>query len=160
MADKNGAAAAAEQDRAIAPRAVHGDVIAAYEAMLSQVPDAGDQGIEAILEQIAQATTPGDLDAPWNAGGFGALAGIPIRVYGIRKMPSDFGSGLSFFLVVDGARLDSGEKITATTGSVSVVAQLVKAWSLDAFPWDVVPTLAKRPTKDGYYPMHLENVRG
>jgi hypothetical protein len=140
------------------PRPIRGDVITAYEAMLAEVPDAGNEGIEGILEQIATATSAQELDEPWRAGGLGKYVDVPLVVTGIRKMPSDFGSGLAFFLVVDGAVRATGEKVAVTTGSVSVVAQLVKAWSLNAFPLLVVPRLAKRPTKDGYYPQHLEIV--
>jgi hypothetical protein len=148
----------ATESTALEPRPIRGDIITAYEAMLAEVPDAGNEGIEGILEQIATATSATELDEPWRAGGLGKFVDTPLVVTGIRKMPSDFGSGLAFFLVVDGAVRATGEKVAVTTGSVSVVAQLVKAWSLGAFPMAVIPRLSKRPTKDGYYPQHLEIV--
>lgn len=146
------------EDTALAPRPVRGDVISAYESMLSTVPDAGDQGIEGILEQIASATSAQELDDPWRAGGMAKYTDTELVVTGIRKMESDYGSGLAYFLVVDAAERETGERVTFTTGSLSVVAQLVKAWSLDAFPLAVIPRLSKRPTKDGFYPQHLEIV--
>lgn len=149
---------APEASTAIVPQPISGDVITAYEAMLDTVPDAGDAGVENILEQIASATSAADLDEPWRAGGLGKYVDTPIVITGIRKMPSDFDGPIGFFLVVDGAIRATGEKLVATTGSLSVVAQLVKAWQLDSFPIVVVPRLAKRPTKEGFYPQHLEIV--
>lgn len=159
MTDKAGGEAATNGAVAVPVRQAEGDVIAFYERILEEVPDAGGDGIENILEQIAQAGDTSGLDEPWRAGGLGKYVDQAIVVQSIRKMPSDFGSGLSFFLVVDGAVRATGEKVTATTGSLSVVAQLLKAWQLGAFPVLVVPRLSKRPTKDGYYPQHLEFVQ-
>lgn len=146
----------AGQSTAIAPRPVYGDVITIYESALEEVPDAGDRGVEAILEQIATAQTAAETADPWNAGGLGKYADMPLVITGIRKMPSDYEGGLSYFLVIDGAVRATGEKIAATTGSIGCVAQLLRVWMLDAFPVLVVPRFAKRPTKEGYKPMHLE----
>lgn len=159
MADATKAADAAEPETLPEPRAIQGDVIAAYESMIVDVPDAGGDGIEGILLAIATATSAAELDEPWRAGGLGRYVDEPIVVTGIRKMPSDFGAGgLAWFLIVDGAVRATGEKVAATTGSISVVAQLVKAHNLGLFPLTVIPRLSKRPTADGYFPQHLEVV--
>lgn len=134
------------------------DVVEAYESMIADVPEAGGDGFEAILEAIALAGSAAELDAPWRSAGLEGLANTPIVVTAIRKMPSDYAGGLPWFLVVDAAVRATGEKITVTTGSVGVVAQLVKAWSLGALPLTVVPRMASRPSRSGYYPMHLEIV--
>lgn len=135
---------------------VEGDVITFYEGILQEVPDAGGAGMEAILEQIAAAGNVAGLDSPWRAGGFGAYEGVPLVITDIEKMPSDFTSGLSYFLVAHGAIRATGEKVAATTGSLSIVAQLLKVHQLGGFPVLVIPRASKRPTKDGYYPQHLE----
>jgi hypothetical protein len=145
--------------RAIAPTPVRGDVIDTYESMIEQVPDAGNSGFEGILEAIALAGSAADLDAPWNANGLGKYAGVPLVVTGIRKMQSDFEGPLPWFLIVDGAVLSTGEKIAATTGALGVVAQLVRAHALGAFPWACIPRYSKRATAEGYYPMHLEGAK-
>lgn len=144
---------------AIVPRPVHGDVIEAYEAMIAQVPDAGGDGVEAILAQLAGITDPSKLDTPWRSGGLAEYAGRMVIVRGIRKMASDFDGPLPWFLIVDGQDVQTGEEIHLTTGATSVVAQLVRAFQLGAFPLAVIPRIAERPTKDGYYPMHLEVAR-
>lgn len=144
---------------AIVPRPVHGDVIEAYEAMIASVPDAGGDGVEAILAQLAGITDPSKLDTPWRSGGLAEYAGRMIIVRGIRKMESDYDGPLPWFLIVDGQDAQTGDEIHLTTGATSVVAQLVKAFQLGAFPLAVIPRIAERPTPGGYYPMHLEVAR-
>lgn len=146
-------------DDAIAPRPVNVDVITAYEHMIDRVPDAGAEGIESILAQVAAVTDPTALDAPWQAGGLAQYAGRSIIVRGIRKLPSDYPGPLPWFLIIDGQDPATGGEVHLTTGSVSVVAQLVKAYVSGWLPIAVIPRLAERPTKDGYYPMHLEVMR-
>lgn len=147
--------AAESNGQGLAP--LGGQVVAAYESMLAAVPDAGDGGgYERILEQIAAAESPADLDAAWRSGDLVELAGEPLVVRGIEKVPSDFGGGLPYFLVVDAVREATGESVKITTGAVSVVAQLVRAYAMGAFPLRVRPFVAERPTKSGYYPQHLE----
>lgn len=141
------------------PIVLRPSVVEAYESMITSVPEAGADGFDSILAALAMATDVADLDAPWRSTGLTAVANVPIRVTGIRKMPSDFPGGLPWFLIIDGAIIDTGETVAITTGAVSVVAQLVKAWALDAFPLDVVPRIAARPSRSGYFPQHLEIVR-
>jgi hypothetical protein len=90
--------------------------------------------MSAILEQLANAGQLGDLDAPWRSDGLGEYIGERLVVTGIRKAASDFVGGLPWFLVVEAGLQSTGEKVTFTTGAVSVVAQLVKAWSMGRIP--------------------------
>jgi hypothetical protein len=126
--------------------------------MIESVPDAGGDGFEGILRALAMATDVLDLDAPWRSQGLGELINTPLVLTGIRKMPSDYPGGLPWFLVADGAIAATGETVTFTTGSVSVVAQLVNAWRLEKFPLRVIPRQAERPSRSGYFPQHLEIV--
>lgn len=138
------------------PQPISGAVVAAYESMLATVPDAGGAGFERILEAIAQAQDVRELDAAWRSEGLAELAGIPLSIRGITKMPSEFEGGLPWFLVIEAVNEVTGEPVTVTTGAVSVVAQLVKAWSMGAFPLRARPVVAERPSSRGYYPVHLE----
>jgi hypothetical protein len=142
-----------------APVVLDDRIAAMYDAMIATVPEAGGDGIDNILVQIAQAADVADLDAPWRSTGLVELRNIPIRVTAIRRIASDYAGGLPWFLVVDAAVRATGETVTFTTGAVSVVAQLVKAWSMGAMPLDVVPRVAERASKNGYYPQHLEVIR-
>lgn len=133
-------------------------VVAAYEAMIADIPEAGGDGYASILIQLAAAEHPDDLDAPWRSGGLEDFINQPLVIRGIRKMPSEFGGGLPWFLVADAAVIATGELVAITTGAVAVVAQLAKAHALGAFPWRVIPRQSERPSKSGYYPQHLEVV--
>lgn len=138
------------------PMAIAPAVVEIYSSWLAAVPDAGGDGMDGILAALAMATDPADLDAPWRSAGLELVVNVPLRITGIRKLPSDYPGGLPYFLVIDGAVTETGETISITTGSVSVVAQLVKAHALGAFPLNVIPRKAERASKAGYYPMHLE----
>lgn len=138
------------------PQPIRQEIVEAYDSMLATVPDAEGAGYDRILEAIARAGSLAELDAPWRSSGLEELAGIPLVIRGISKIPSDFPGGLPWFLVVDAVSEPTGEPVTVTTGAINVVAQLVKAWSLGAFPLRVRPTVADRPTKSGYFPQHLE----
>lgn len=142
------------------PRALSKAVVAAYEGIIATVPDAGGDGMEGILRTILQAGNAADLDAPWRSDGLGAYLNVELEFQAIRKMPSDFTSGIGWFLIADAAIVDTGELVTMTTGAGSVVAQLLRAWSLGSFPLRAIPRQSARPTAEGYYPQHLEMVRG
>jgi hypothetical protein len=135
------------------------EIVEAYESALATVPDAGGDGFESILAALLLATDVMDLDAPWRSAGFGELVNVPLVITGIRKMPSDYPGGLPWFLIADGAIVETGETVSITTGAVSIVAQLTKAHQLGGFPLRVIPRQAERPSKSGYYPQHLELVR-
>lgn len=111
-----------------------GPAIRAYEAMLADVPEASGSGYEAIAAQLAQAQSLADLEAPWRTEGGQKYLDQWLTITGIRKVPSDYAGGLGWFLVVDAATIPDGERVSFTTGSVNVVAQLVRAHALDLFP--------------------------
>lgn len=133
--------------------------VALYAPMIAAIPDAGAEGMANILDQIAKATTLTQLDAPWQAGGLQKYRDRQIVVVGARKMESDFAGGLGWFLILDCADPATGETFVATTGSVAIVAQVAKWWSMGDQPLRCIPRLAKNPTPNGFYPMHLEIVR-
>lgn len=135
--------------------------IEAFAAMAVSIPEAGDGGFDGILTQLLETSDPAALDAPWRSDGLTELLGRRLRIDGLRRMESEYDSGLPFFLIIQAADLETGETITATTGAVSVVAQLTRAWSLGLIPgWRVIPRQADRPSKSGYFPQHLEVMRG
>lgn len=130
-----------------------------YAGMLAEVPEAGADAWESIVTAIAGAATIDEIDAPWQADGLKEYKDSPLRVTAIRKMPSDFDGGWGLYLVVDAVDVASGEKVVTTTGSVACVAQLVKAHALKAFPVVVIPRVAPKPSRNGFFPMHLELAR-
>jgi hypothetical protein len=127
--------------------------------MITAVPDLEPQegeGYDSILRQLAQASTLDDLNAPWRSQDAEQLLELALTITGIKKAPSTYGGGLAWFLVVDAYREDTGELVTFTTGSINIVGQLVKAWSLGGLPCRARIVQAKTPTRNGNYPQHLE----
>lgn len=133
-------------------------LIARFAEMVGLLPAAEDTegGAERIIEAILNAKTWEDLDAPWRARGGEAYLGKPQRIERVTTRPSDYAKGLGVYVVVEAVDLSNGEAITWTTGSISIVAQLVKAYCVGGLPLFATIRQAERPTADGYYPQHLE----
>lgn len=151
----------ADSDQAANGLVIRPEVVALYESMIADVPEAGANGYESILVQIAAAESVDALDAPWRADGLKEYLNVPLSIRGLRRMPSEYVGGLPFFLIVDAAVIETGETVTVTTGAVSVVAQLAKGNQLGLIPgWRVIPRQADRPSSSGYFPQHLETMHG
>lgn len=131
----------------------------AFMTMLAEVPDPPDDAVVRIVQQILTAEYVEDLDKPWDAEGMRDLVGRVLRVDAIHKMPSDYVKGLGTYLVCQVTVPETGEQLVVSTGSVSIVAQLVRAYTLGALPLAVVPHESEKPSKNGYRPMHLEVVK-
>lgn len=127
-----------------------------FAMMVTAVPDAEGSGAERIVLSILNAKTWDELDDPWDSSKGEVFVDVEQRIDSIMRRPSTFADGLGVFLVVRGKRMDTDEEIVWTTGSVSVVAQLVKAFMLGALPLYATLRKAERPTERGYYPHHLE----
>ena len=126
-------------------------------AAFSLIPDGGGDEL-GILRQIMQANNVEELDTPWGkADGLKNFLGQRIRVNAAKKVPSDYAEGLGWFLVLDITDVASGEKFTVTTGSTSVMAQVLKAYSLGQVPFECAPVEADKQTDAGYFPQHLSD---
>jgi hypothetical protein len=131
-----------------------------FADMARVLPTAEEDASMSIVAQILQATTVQELDAPWNDTDGEALIGVTFEAQAVTVHQSDYADGLGVFLRVEGVRLDNGEVISFSTGSVSTVAQLVRAYVIKAFPFVCEIVKAERPTKKGYFPLHLKIVAG
>lgn len=110
-----------------------------------------------MIEQILQARSAAELDAPWGStAGLGEYNGETVTVHSIKRAPSSF-AGVGIFLILD-VTTEDGEHHVVTTGSVSVMTQLLKAYELNAFPLKCRPVVSERASGNGYYPQHLEMV--
>jgi hypothetical protein len=126
-----------------------------FAEMATLIPDTESDGGAGILEDILGAISIEDLDRPFQEKDEDFLVGETLIWESISKSPSDFKDGLGIFLVCQVVRESTGEQFTVTTGSMSVVAQLVKAYTLDALPLRAKLRRADKPTKSGYYPKNL-----
>lgn len=115
-----------------------------------------DSAVQRIVEAIISARTVEELSDPWSGtNALGEYDGRVVRIHSIRRAPSAFAAGTGIFLVLD-VEDSSGEHHVVTTGAISVVVQLLKAYELDAFPLTCIPRVAARASARGYYPQHLD----
>lgn len=136
----------------IAP-VVSQQTLALFAQMAVSIPEADDGGAyESIVLQLLQADDIDALNAPWDTNGGEDLAGYRLKIEGITRRQSDYAGGLGLYLVCKGTNMGTGETFTWTTGSVSIVAQLARAWHLGGFPvfaelivGDPSPTTGRRP---------------
>lgn len=128
--------------------------------LIEVVPESNREDAQyRIVQAILAAQDVSELDNPWNAtSGLGDYNEQVITIRHIRRAPSSFEGGPGVFLICDIVDA-AGDEHIVTTGSVSVVVQLLKAFQLNAFPLTVSPQVSKRQTARGYWPQHLEIVR-
>lgn len=127
-----------------------------FASMASMVPTSEGDGADRIVWAILNATSWDELDKPWQTGSTDELIGVEIAVDSITRHASSYADGLGVFLVVHGHRVDTSDEVVYASGSASVVAQLVRAYALSAFPLYTILRKSDRPTERGYYPHHLE----
>lgn len=126
--------------------------------LIEAVPESNREDAQYnIVMAILAAKDASELDTPWSNGtlGLGAFNDQEITIRSIRRAPSSFEGGPGIFLILDVLDGD-GEDHVVTTGSVSVVVQLLKAYQLNAYPLTCRPVISKRQTARGYWPQHLE----
>lgn len=140
--------------------ALRDDVLRRFADMARVLPIAEEDASMSIVSQILNASTVEELDAPWKDTDGEALIGVTFEAQTVTVHTSDFTEGLGVFLRVEGVRLDNREAISFSTGSVSTVAQLVRAYTLNAYPFVAQIVKAERATKRGYFPLHLKIVAG
>lgn len=133
-----------------------GELLQQFGQMAMTIPAEDGAGAERIVAAVLAAESVDDLDAPWDTTKAEKLAGRVLRIDGLMRRPSDFRSGLGVFLVVHSVDTATGEKVVWTTGSVSIVAQLARAYNLNGLPVYAELVIAERPTQDGYHPHHLK----
>lgn len=126
-----------------------------FSQMALMLPET-ESGLTGILELILNATDVHDLDKAWDGTSAESLLGKWIVIQSATRSVSDFSQSLGIFLVVKAYVEDSKSDVTFTVGSMAVVAQVVKAYAQDALPLRCKLMTSDSPTKDGFWPMHLE----
>lgn len=146
-----------DKGKEIQPVTTHTEaMVERFNKAMGEIPDAGTTGVEGIVAQIMSVENVAQLGSAWESENTKALVGKVVQITGLSKMESDLPEGLPYFLIVQYLDTETGEVGTFTTGTVSVVAQLAKAYAEGWLPLDCRVEQSKRPTKDGYYPLHLK----
>lgn len=130
-----------------------------FASMAAGIPEADDsEAYESILTQLLNAAGVDDLNAPWETEAADRLAGHQLIAQELTRRPSDFLGGLGMYLVVKGVDQASGERFTWTTGSIAIVAQLVRAYFLGGLPIIMQVIVGDVNPRTGRKPQHLHIV--
>lgn len=129
----------------------------------AEVVDDPDSISRSIIDQLLAADSDEALQDFGNAIGWKELLNVPIELRGFRWRVSDYSEGAPIYFIVSGTRLDTGEGVTLTTGSLNVLAQLsnmARRGTLVGGVWQLHE--AEKATKAGFKPLWLvqpESVR-
>lgn len=126
-----------------------------FRNMGFMVPEIEQDGGMGIVLDILSASSLAELDATWQETETDAYVGYPLIFHEVQRGESEFADGLGMYLRVRATVVHSGEQVSFSTGSISVVAQLVRAYALELFPFVATLTKADKPSRNGYYPQHL-----
>lgn len=127
-----------------------------FAEMAVMIPADLGSGTEDILRKILSAKTWDQLDEPWETSDVDDILGKQLRVTKVQRRPSTFKGGLGVFLVLHLTDAKTGKEYVKTTGSVSVVAQIARAYALGVTSLLIEWCRAERPSDNGYYPQHLK----
>lgn len=122
----------------------------------AEVIDDPEEISRGIMEQLLSATSDDELQDFGNAVGWKELLDVPIELRGFRWRVSEFVEGAPIYFIVSGTRLDTGDGVTLTTGSLNVLAQLsnmARRGTLIGGVWQLHE--AAKPTKAGFKPLWL-----
>lgn len=148
MAEENGTQEARSEETALAIRQA-----------LEIVPDVADDPTERMLALIETAQTPEAMNSIWDAlPNVKQSEGERWRVHAIRLRESDY-ENADYYLLLDVTDLGTGERKVVSCGSTMICLQLAKAYKEGWLPLDVEVRGPKRPTKQGYRPLHLHALQ-
>lgn len=128
-----------------------------------EVVDDPDSISRSIIAQLLAADSDEALQDFGNAVGWRELLEVPCELHGFNWRVSDYAEGAPIYFIVSATRLDTGERVTLTTGSLNVLAQLsnmARRGTLVGGIWQLHE--ADKPTKAGFKPLWLvqpEQVR-
>ena len=142
----------------IAP-AVSDATLKIFAQMAAGIPESDDsEAYESIVTQLLAADNVDALNAPWDTDTAEKLAGHQVRIDELTRRPSDFKGGLGLYLVCKGVDQGTGERITVTTGAVSVVAQLARAYFVAGLPIVAQWIIGDPSPRTGRRPQHLQII--
>lgn len=127
-----------------------------------EIVDDPNEISRSIVAQLLQAGDDEELQNFGNATGWRELIDVPVELHGFRWQASSFeGEGSPVYFIVSATRMDTGERVTLTTGSMNVLAQLsnmARRGTLLGSVWMIHQ--ADNPTRQGYRPLWLVQPEG
>lgn len=133
-------------------------ILQQFAEMAVAIPADLGGGTEDIVRKILAATSWDQLDEPWETSSVDDILGKTLRIEKVVRRPSTYQGGLGVFLIVHLVDPRDQKKYVKTTGSVSIVAQLARAYFLGVTALTIQWCRAERPSESGYYPQHLKII--
>lgn len=127
----------------------------------AEVIDDPDSISRSIIDQLLGADSDEALQDFGNAVGWRELLDVPVELHGFRWRPSEFEQGAAIYFIVSATRLDTGDRVTLTTGSLNVLAQLsnmARRGTLVGGVWQLHQ--AEKATRNGFKPLWLVQPEG
>lgn len=121
----------------------------------ANLPDDPEATSKAIVERILAATTLDEILTPAEARHARELLDTPLTVHAVHFNQSDFQEGIGFYAVVDVTDPETGDEFAVTCGGRNVMGQLYSMARENLLPATVKFTQARRPTRQGYFPLWL-----
>jgi hypothetical protein len=132
-----------------------------FADMAAMLPRSEGDGAERIINQILNSQSVQDTNEIWgDLADAAKLVGQELTFETVKVMESDYTDGLGVWLLVEAVKNETGEAVMFGTGSVSIVGQLVLAYTRDEFPFAGKIVQSDKATKDGYYPQHIKVTEG
>lgn len=131
---------------------------ALFDHAQSLKAESAEQIQERILRNVLASGSITDLLNAGSATPAQELYDVPLKFTGIRASESEYQDGPELYLHVDARILSNDDAVTVSCGARDVVMKLLVADQRGWFPFDAVITQAKKPTKDGFYPVFLRPI--
>jgi hypothetical protein len=126
-----------------------------FAEMAAVIPEAEPDGGASLIEAIFNAGSEQELSSRFGTASEDEMLNREIIVNRIERMPSDYRDGLGIFLVIHFYDTKTQRPGTFTSGSMAVLAQLVRAYAEGWLPLHCKLMKAEKKTKAGFYPHHL-----
>lgn len=108
-----------------------------------------------IVQRILESQTVDEILASFEATPIDDVLERPFELHRVRWERSEYEQGQPYYALLDATMIDTGESVTLTTGSTTVVAQLYALARKGALPQKMRCVQSSKPTSRGYYPKNL-----
>lgn len=124
--------------------------------IMEMLPEPPDDVVDKITAQILQAPTLEAENQVWDSTSSKNCIGRLYEFLSVHVLPSDQpDSRLPYYVVANAIDRETGEKTVVSSGSMSIVASLVKAQLMGRLPAVAEIMGPRRETKNKRMPLHL-----
>lgn len=109
-------------------------IMAEFTALVMSVPEAPEGDVADIIGPILGAASLDDFQRPAKLPSSKELVGIPLRLETVERCLSDKPTRTGYYLMCQGARLDTGEVLRWTAGGEQTLAVQARLHSLHMLP--------------------------